>query len=640
MKDLLTAMNVIGDEEESNWDVDDQYEEIKKRAFNSQDTISQVITQQIENPTEENTGQQTSVGSGFDAESFFAIGKTLPNPNENPFSTESLQQIEQKLKTTENTEGEAHSVPTAMLDSVSDEELAKFRETASTVVEEPKTTNAPFEVVSEPAQPTTQISVETAESDSEPVPVVTGNETQVLKQEEQTQQPNHLQQLASVAEVKDPNEIAEMVNPNKTNVVSVDSASNPIIVDEEEVDEADEMIIDQADVNSYVSEIVDMNETTSVGNDSLNQHQGQPTNPTIIVEEEEEESLQQQPSYQTQQPSLTEPTISIYESKFGPKYRGTTAMVNNGHILDLSNFNDKEYLTGDVYIARVNLATYGQYNAKRVDYEFILMDKARVRGAQFNVPPQITQQELDPLVGQVVTIEGKWNLYNNSKQINVDKMEISTRTSPDLFTVTDAEQLDSWLDLFISELNTDWIRELVTSIYYNDDTLTRMKNTPAALSNHDTGQDGLFLHTMKVTMNAYQASKIYPTVNTEVVIASSLLHDIGKIWEIGENSYTEFGVAIGHISIGYSIVRDRLNDLANNGFQLDNRVANNILHCILAHHGKLEYGSPVEPKTREAWIVHFCDSMDTFVTHMDEQLVGGEKQVFSRMTRGSLLDLN
>ena len=126
-----------------------------------------------------------------------------------------------------------------------------------------------------------------------------------------------------------------------------------------------------------------------------------------------------------------------------------------------------------------------------------------------------------------------------------------------------------------------------------------------AVRKHHSEEGGLALHTYMVMRIALYLGHIYG-LNLEVLFLASLLHDIGKMEEIGENGFTREGDLLGHTVI--SIMRaEELCKKA--GYDGKSKV--NLLHCIASHHGEQEFGAPVSPKTLEAFVLHIADLTDS-----------------------------
>ena len=111
----------------------------------------------------------------------------------------------------------------------------------------------------------------------------------------------------------------------------------------------------------------------------------------------------------------------------------------------------------------------------------------------------------------------------------------------------------------------------------------------------------------------------YPVLNRDLLLTAAIFHDIGKTEELSafpENDYTDAGQLLGHIMIGAEMVGFRIREIQ--GFPV--KLANELKHCILAHHGELEYGSPKKPALAEALALNFADNADAKLQTMTEAL--------------------
>ena len=109
----------------------------------------------------------------------------------------------------------------------------------------------------------------------------------------------------------------------------------------------------------------------------------------------------------------------------------------------------------------------------------------------------------------------------------------------------------------------------------------------------------------------------------DLLITVALLHDIGKTRELSRfprNDYTEAGQFIGHIIIGVQMIDEKIKDIPD----FPELLANEVRHCILAHHGELEYGSPKKPAIAEALALNFADNTDAKLEIFKEALQAGQ----------------
>ncbi len=115
-------------------------------------------------------------------------------------------------------------------------------------------------------------------------------------------------------------------------------------------------------------------------------------------------------------------------------------------------------------------------------------------------------------------------------------------------------------------------------------------------------------------------SKQYPLINRDLLLTAAMFHDIGKTKELSafpDNDYTDDGQLLGHIIIGSQMVKERIDAMP--GFPKN---WSELIHCILAHHGELEYGSPKKPAMMEAMALNLADNTDARMETMTEVLRG------------------
>jgi len=151
----------------------------------------------------------------------------------------------------------------------------------------------------------------------------------------------------------------------------------------------------------------------------------------------------------------------------------------------------------------------------------------------------------------------------------------------------------------------------------------RFRRTAAARKYHHARRGGLVEHTSQMMRVANAIAPLYPQLNLDLLLAGTLFHDSGKLWEnaLPENgfvmNYDERGELIGHISIGLELVNALWRKVNADNAEAWKTLAPasedvrlHLLHLIGAHHGEMEFGSPVAPKTPEAMALHYIDNLD------------------------------
>jgi len=213
-------------------------------------------------------------------------------------------------------------------------------------------------------------------------------------------------------------------------------------------------------------------------------------------------------------------------------------------------------------------------------------------------------------------VKGAITSYNGRIQMKMDKVRFAPDSEIEDFSHffptsarPVAEMLDE-LDQLIGSVGDPWIRRLLSALLVENETLrANFAKAPAAKSLHHVCLGGLLEHTLSVAAMAERACGHYREVNRDLVLAGVLLHDVGKTAELSyERSfgYTDEGNLLGHITMETQWIARAIDELRD--FPSELRLQ--ILHIVLAHHGKLEFGSPVLPRTPEALLVHYLDDMD------------------------------
>jgi 3'-5' exoribonuclease len=220
--------------------------------------------------------------------------------------------------------------------------------------------------------------------------------------------------------------------------------------------------------------------------------------------------------------------------------------------------------------------------------------------------------------GEFVRAEGHGTIFQGQLQLAVTHIR---RVNPDQdrrqgFNERDCVRSaprsidDMWAELraHLNAVRDPHVRVLLNRIAADHE--AQLREWPAAQTIHHAYRGGLLEHTLKMAGVAREIARSYEA-NEDIVLAGVLLHDIGKLQELHYEpvgaSYSRDGNLIGHIGLGLIMVREAVNAIA--GFPDDVRAQ--IEHVIVSHHGTRERGSPVEPKTIEAFIVSMVDELDT-----------------------------
>lgn len=219
----------------------------------------------------------------------------------------------------------------------------------------------------------------------------------------------------------------------------------------------------------------------------------------------------------------------------------------------------------------------------------------------------------------VIRVTGNVNVYQGKNQITVnhDQGNISRTGSfepGDLLKTTSRNIEDMKGDLreIIDCMDNVHVKALLKNLFDDEDFMDRYANVPAAKSNHHNYIGGLLEHVLSMVGFAKTAAKAHQRLDCDLLVCGCILHDIGKMEELEASTsiaYTTRGSLLGHITMGYNMISQRIQKL--DSFPED--LALKILHMILSHHGKLEWASPVVPKFPEAVALHHIDNLDAKV---------------------------
>jgi len=215
--------------------------------------------------------------------------------------------------------------------------------------------------------------------------------------------------------------------------------------------------------------------------------------------------------------------------------------------------------------------------------------------------------------GDVVTVKGKVTTFNTQVQLSIVKVKALTDSEFDLAdyvetTSKDINKLTDKLFFFIESMNNKYLKELLNSIFEDQEFLKQFMNAPAAKQWHHNYIGGLLEHSISVATICDFCSHHYP-VDRDLVLTGGLLHDIGKVQEYSVKTsidFTPIGRLLGHISIGDHFIAKKAEQI--NGFPPE--LLMKLRHLILAHHGEYEKASARLPQSIEAVVLHHADNLD------------------------------
>lgn len=226
-----------------------------------------------------------------------------------------------------------------------------------------------------------------------------------------------------------------------------------------------------------------------------------------------------------------------------------------------------------------------------------------------------------------VFVDADVTVFQGQFQLNVKRIrradENEYRPSDYLpVTAKDVKTMHHELVQYITTIRNENLRKLAAGFFMNDAAFIKeFCAHSAAKSVHHSFVGGLLEHTLSVVKMCDYFCKQYPALNRDLLLTAAMFHDIGKTKELSsfpENDYTDEGQLVGHIIIGAQMVTEQIRTIP--GFP--KKLENELIHCILAHHGELEYGSPKKPALIEALALNLADNADAKLETMSEILKG------------------
>lgn len=286
----------------------------------------------------------------------------------------------------------------------------------------------------------------------------------------------------------------------------------------------------------------------------------------------------------------------------------------------IENLNDGERVAG-IYLCKSKALAVTK-NGKEY-FSLILQDRTGTIDGKIWEPHSMGIDDFEAL--DYIDINGDVTNFNGTLQISIKRVRKAHEgeyNEGDYLPTTDMDITKLYESLLkcVSMVENPYLHELLEKFFVTDKEFSeKFKKHSAAKSMHHAFIGGLLQHTMAVANLCYYYCKQYPMINRDLLLTAALVHDMGKIWELSEfpvNDYTDEGQLLGHIIIGV----EKIGRIADEIEDFPPVLLNELKHCILAHHGELEYGSPKKPALIEALALHFADNTDAKLQAMSEIL--------------------
>lgn len=291
----------------------------------------------------------------------------------------------------------------------------------------------------------------------------------------------------------------------------------------------------------------------------------------------------------------------------------------------------KDYKEGDrvfdIYLCKHKQSAVTK-NGK--PYETVtLQDKTGTVDAKIWDPNSAGIDDFDTL--DYIEVYGDVNSFQGALQINIKRVRLCREGEyepANYLPVTKKNVTEMYRELlgYIGSIENSYLKKLLESFFVEDEEFIRLfQKSSAAKSVHHGFVGGLLEHTLSVVKLCDYFCKTYPLLKRDLLLTAAMCHDIGKTREISlfpQNDYTDDGQLLGHIVMGSEMIGEKVRSIP--GFPPV--LASQLKHCILAHHGEYEYGSPKKPAIMEALALNLADNADAKLETFTEILEGTTEQ--------------
>lgn len=285
----------------------------------------------------------------------------------------------------------------------------------------------------------------------------------------------------------------------------------------------------------------------------------------------------------------------------------------------INELREGEFIS-EVYFCKSK--TDGTAKTGKTYYSLVLQDKTgTIDGKIWDLSNAIAHFE--PM--DYIKIDGQVTAFKGALQLNIKKVRKANEGEYDPgeympYTKKNIEEMYKELVAIINSISNKYLKKLLESFFIEDtEFASRFKNHSAAKSIHHGFVGGLLEHTLSVAKLCDFLATRYPVIKRDLLVTAAIFHDIAKVDELStfpENDYTDEGQLIGHIVMGAMMITERIATI--DGFPVT--LANELKHCVLSHHGELEFGSPKKPALIEALALAHADNLDAKLQTFTEVL--------------------
>ena len=306
----------------------------------------------------------------------------------------------------------------------------------------------------------------------------------------------------------------------------------------------------------------------------------------------------------------------------------------------IETFKEKETITG-IYFCKYKTTALSKTGKEYASV--ILQDKSgTVDGKIWNLS-SAGIREFDEK--DYVYIKAEVTVFNGSLQLNMSEVRIAeegTYAEGDYLPTSerDIEEMYGELLACLKKVKNPHLLALNKMFFVDNTTFVKeFKRHSAAKRVHHGFVGGLLEHTLGVVKMCDTIADRYSYLNKDLLVTAAAFHDIGKVYELSDfpdNDYTDAGQLLGHIVMGCELIGNAVRELPGFPKVLERQLK----HCIVAHHGEFEYGSPKKPALAEALALHYADDLDAKLETFKEAIATPAGQSGEWIGFNKMLDSN
>ncbi|MCD4656121.1 MAG: HD domain-containing protein [Planctomycetes bacterium] len=277
---------------------------------------------------------------------------------------------------------------------------------------------------------------------------------------------------------------------------------------------------------------------------------------------------------------------------------------------EIGSLKPDEKINSVYLIARSELKT--DRNGKFYIYAIFQDQTGRIDGFLWNATKEMIA---DVEQGHLIRVTGKVDVFNERLQIKIIEYAKVEHDITDIVKYLpksdkDPKELNEKLAELLGSIENENLQKLRDAYIEDKEFMKLFTRVPAGVRMHHAYVNGLLDHTVSVLKLVDAVTSFYPELDRDFLMISAFLHDAGKIQELSFTEgfdYSNKGKLIGHISLGAIELSKRIDKIENFPVML----ADKLIHCILAHHGSYEFGSPKLPMFAEAIALHHLENFDS-----------------------------